>query len=148
MWLVIITTYTVQTSNYSISRLMYSCWLCTQGFIHGDNKMLSFLIMIADRRIRKLSFWGFQNGMTLENWSIGSKVTYFWQISLESINYGLKLCFNWLKSIEMNQMCYPFLCNDHMAWWSWFYINVIYIFSYSRSIKRGGPDHTPSLPNS
>ena len=26
---------------------------------------------------RKLTFGGFQNGMTLENWSIGSKVRYF-----------------------------------------------------------------------
>jgi len=34
---------------------------------------------------RKLILWGFQNGMTLENWTIGSKVRYFWKLILEMV---------------------------------------------------------------
>ena len=51
---------------------------------------------------RKLTFWGFQNGMTLENWSIGSKVRYFWKIKKNQI-YLKKIAFQFWSGSNMKR---------------------------------------------
>ena len=51
---------------------------------------------------RKLTLWGFQNGTTLENWSIGSKVRYFWKIKKNQI-YLKKIAFQFWSGSNMKR---------------------------------------------
>ena len=52
---------------------------------------------ILQRLALKLTFWGFQNGMTLQDQIIGSKVRYFLKIGFEIVKIG----WNRLKSMWM-----------------------------------------------
>ena len=48
-----------------------------------------------------LTFWGFYNGLTLENWNIGSKVRDFLNFIIEIVKNRLKLGLNRLKCAKI-----------------------------------------------